>query len=84
MYFLPEPVGLSFTAATMSVALDEGRTITVPLAWNPHLLCASQKQFAAFEPGPPGTHWDEVDENISVEGMLASRGDMTRSPLRAA
>jgi hypothetical protein len=84
MYFLPEPVGVTFTDDTMSVDLDDGRTITVPIAWYPRLMRASPIQRAAYDLSPAGVHWEEIDEDISVAGMLAGRGDMTRTPLRAA
>ena len=73
MNFFPEPVGVSFDDAAMSVALDDGRTITVPLAWYPRLKNASRQQLEAYELSPGGVHWDELDEDISVEGMMAAR-----------
>ena len=73
MDFFPEPVGVTFDAATMSVALDDGRTITVPLAWYPRLRKAERRLLEAFELSPGGVHWDELDEDLSVEGMMAAR-----------
>lgn len=73
MNFFPEPVGASFDEYTMSVALDDGRTISVPLAWYPRLRNASHDQLQAYELSPGGIHWDALDEDISVEGMMAAR-----------
>ena len=84
MYFLPEPISVGFTDDTMSVGLDDGRTITVPVAWYPRLSHATHEQRLAFDLSPGGVHWEAIDEDISIEGMLAGRGDMTRSPLKAA
>ena len=84
MYSLPEPIAASFTDDSMSVALEDGRTITVPLAWYPRLLHATPAQRLAYDLSPGGVHWEEIDEDVSVEGMLAGQGDMTRTPLKAA
>lgn len=84
MYFLPEPIDVTFTEDTMSVALDDGRTITVPIAWYPRLMHATSTERLAFDLSPGGIHWEAIDEDISVEGILAGRSDMTRTPLRAA
>ena len=84
MYFLPEPVSVSFTDDSMSVALEYGRIITVPVAWYPRLAKASTEQRLAFELSPAGVHWDEIDEDISVEGMLVGRGEASTAPRKAA
>jgi Protein of unknown function (DUF2442) len=84
MYFLPEPVSVSFTDDSMSVALEDGRIITVPVAWYPRLAKASAAQRLAFELSPAGVHWDEIDEDISVEGMLVGRGEAATAPRKAA
>ena len=84
MYFLPEPVSVSFTDDSMSVALEDGRVITVPVAWYPRLAKASTEQRLAFELSPAGIHWDEIDEDISVEGMLVGRGEAATAPRKAA
>lgn len=73
MFSFPEPVAISFDDSAMSVALDDGRTITVPLAWYPALLHASPKQRSEYWLSPGGVHWDALDEDISVEGMFGAR-----------
>lgn len=64
--------GLSFTDESLSVALKDGRTITVPLAWYPRLLNASRKQRERWEVagGGYGIHWPDLDEDLSTEGLL--------------
>ena len=62
----------------MSVALSDGRTIGVPLAWFPRLLDATPEQLENYELSPCGLHWEELDEDISVAGLLAGRGDETK------
>jgi hypothetical protein len=84
MYFLPEPVGVSFTDDMMSTSLDDGRTITVPIAWYPRLLKATLAQRLDFELSPGGVHWDEIDEDVSVEGMLIGRNQNGSSRREAA
>jgi hypothetical protein len=66
------------------VELSDGRTIGVPLAWFPRLLRASLAQRARYEISPGGLHWEELDEDISVAGLLAGRADNSKHPLAAA
>ena len=63
---------VNFTDETISVDLMDGRTITVPLTWYPRLLNATEQQRAKWEicGGGYGIHWEEIDEDISTEGML--------------
>jgi hypothetical protein len=67
-----------FDADTLWVGLSDGRVLGVPLAWFPHLLRATPAQREAFEISPFGLHWEGLDEDISVEGLLAGRGDRGR------
>lgn len=75
-----------FDDFTMWVDLADGRTIGVPLAWFPRLLHATPDQRAAvmISPSGRGLHWDELDEDISVPGLLAGRGDLTTTHSSAA
>ena len=61
-----------FTDDTISVDLMDGRTITVPLVWYPRLLKATKEQREKWEVcgGGYGLHWEEIDEDLSTEGML--------------
>jgi hypothetical protein len=73
-----------FEEHTMWVDLTDGRTLGVPLAWFPRLLNATPKQREAVEISRVGLHWEEIDEDISIAGLLAGRGDMTRRSEHAA
>ncbi len=61
-----------FTEETVNVDLMDGRIITVPLVWYPRLLHATLKQRSNWEVcgGGYGIHWDDLDEDLSTEGML--------------
>jgi hypothetical protein len=63
---------VKFTKDTLSVALRDGRTITVPLAWYPRLLGASvaQRKNWRVAGGGYGIHWPDIDEDLSTEGLL--------------
>lgn len=77
---------LRFDDHTMWVDLTDGRTIGIPLAWFPRLLHATAEQRQHYRLGVSGNglHWEELDEDISVEGLLAGRGDLTHRPSQAA
>ena len=77
---------LSFDASMMWVDLADGRRLGVPLAYFPRLLAATPEQRAQFEFSGAGTgiHWDDLDEDISVEGLLLGVGDRTRTTRIAA
>jgi hypothetical protein len=63
------------TDDTFSVDLSDGRSISVPLAWFPRLQHASpteRKHWRLIGKGT-GIHWEDFDEDISVEGLLAGR-----------
>lgn len=72
------PTAVHFDEDTMSVDLADGRTIRVPLAWFPRLLNAAPAQRKRVELSRLGLHWEDLDEDISVAGLLKGRGDMTR------
>jgi hypothetical protein len=63
------------TDDTLMVELDDGRTISVPTAWYPRLLHASEKERNSWRllGNGNGIHWDSIDEDISIEGLLAGR-----------
>jgi hypothetical protein len=65
------------------VELSDGRTLGVPLAWFPRLLRATRQQREACQISPRGLHWEAIDEDISIAGLLAGRSDGTR-PLPSA
>ena len=78
------PMSVRFDEHTMWVELSDARTLGVPLAWFPRLLDATPAQREAVELSRLGLHWDELDEDISVEGLLAGRGDQTVTRKRVA
>lgn len=78
------PKKVWFDEASLWIELSDARTIGVPLAWFPRLLEASPAQREAFELSAFGIHWEELDEDISVQGLLEGRGDMTREPRQVA
>lgn len=65
-----------FDDDSMWVALFDGRTLGVPLAWFPRLLNATMAERTAVTVSPSGLHWEVLDEDISVAGLIAGRGDM--------
>jgi hypothetical protein len=68
-----------FDADNLWVLLTDGRQIAVPLAYFPRLLNASQDNLNDFiiSGGGTGVHWESLDEDISVEGLLLGFGDRT-------
>jgi hypothetical protein len=72
-----------FDEHTMWVELTDGRTIGVPLAWFPRLLRATPAEREQVELSRVGLHWEAIDEDISVAGLLAGRGNMHMSRLDA-
>lgn len=75
---------ISFNEATMWVKLSDERTIGIPLTWFPRLLHASSEQLNDYTLTPRGIHWDALNEDISVAGLLAGRGDITHHPHKVA
>lgn len=69
-------MNISATAArfdehTMWVDLSDGRTLGVPLAWFPPLLHANPEARRQVKLSRVGLHWEDLDEDISVAGLLA-------------
>ena len=66
---------VSLTDDTLVVELVDGRTITVPLTWYPRLAHGTPAERAdwRFIGEGEGLHWPKLDEDISVEGLLAGR-----------
>jgi hypothetical protein len=72
------PTAVRFDEHTMWVDLADGRTLGVPLAWFPRLLRATPAERDRVELSRVGLHCEELDEDISIAGLLAGRGDMTQ------
>ena len=66
---------VSVTADTLAVDLSDGRTISVPLAWFPRLLHGTpeERNNWRFIGDREGIHWPDLDEDISVENLLAGK-----------
>lgn len=73
-----------FDDNAMWIDLTDGRTLGVPLAWFPRLLNATPAQREQVEISRTGLHWEKLDEDISVAGLIAGRGDMTAQPEQVA
>ena len=77
---------LNFDTTMMWVSLADGRKLDVPLAYFPRLLQATSEQRLNYEwsGGGTGIHWDELDEDVSVQGLLMGMGDRTYTRRLAA
>jgi hypothetical protein len=73
-----------FDAESMWVDLEDGRVIGVPLAWFPRLLHGTSEQRSQVRISSRGLHWEALDEDISIAGLLAGQGDQTRKHPAAA
>lgn len=72
---IPNAIAVTVTEDTLCVDLSDGRTISVPLAWFPRLVHATKeerKNWRLIGKGE-GIHWEDIDEDISVEGLLAGK-----------
>jgi hypothetical protein len=72
---VPDAVDVRVTKDTLSVELSDGRTISVPLVWYPRLENAtpSEREHWRLNGKGQGIHWEDIDEDISVEGLLAGK-----------
>ncbi|MEY8712739.1 hypothetical protein A9B99_08255 [Mangrovibacter phragmitis] len=75
---------VKFDETTMWVELSDGRVMGIPLVWFPKLLNASEQDRCEYEFSKRGIHWDSLDEDISIDGLLAGKGDITHSPHHVA
>lgn len=69
---------IRFDEDTFWVDLSDGRVLGVPLAWFPRLLHATPEQRKACKISGRGLHWEALDEDISIAGLLSGQGDQTR------
>ncbi len=70
---VPSIENVTITEDTLSVDLSDGRTISVPLEWFPRLVHGTEEErnnWRLIGRGH-GIHWEDIDEDISVEGLLA-------------
>ena len=68
-----------FDDENLWVLLRDGRQLSIPLAYFPRLLKATPEKRNQYEisGGGMGLHWNKLDEDISVAGLLLGHGDMT-------
>ena len=80
---VPEAETISVSEDTLTAELSDGRTISVPLTWYPRLIHGTigERNNWRLIGGGQGIHWPELDEDISVESLLAGRasGESQRS-----
>src|SRR5437016_12890667 len=72
---VPLATNVVVTDDTLTVDLSDGRTISVPLAWYPRLVHATDEERSVWRliGRGEGIHWPKLDEDISVEGLIAGR-----------
>lgn len=75
--------GVAVTEDTLTVELSDGRSVSAPLAWYPRLVYATPEESADWRliGRGAGVHWPALDEDISVENLLAGQasGESQRS-----
>ena len=72
---VPNAESVTVTNDTLSVDLSDGRTISVPLSWFPRLVHATRAERRNWRLTGKGhgVHWPDIDEDISIEGLVAGR-----------
>lgn len=72
---IPNAVDVKSTDEALTVELSDGRALSVPLTWYPRLLHATPEERSHWRliGKGQGIHWDDLDEDISVENLLAGR-----------
>ncbi len=80
----PRMMAMNVTEDTIFAELEDGRTVSVPLAWSWRLSEATAEQRKNFEiiGNGEGAHWPDIDEDISIRGMLS--GVPARPPKKQA
>jgi len=84
MINLVSPTAVRFDNDSMWVDLSDGRTLDVPLAWFPRLLNGTPTQREQVTISSRGLHWEELDEDVSIAGLLAGLGDESAGKTFAA
>lgn len=71
----PSAICARVLAEAVVIDLSDGRTVTAPLAWYPRLLHGTARERRNWRVigGGEGIHWPDLDEDLSVEGILAGR-----------
>jgi hypothetical protein len=78
---LPRVISASVTDDTLSVDMEDGRTVSVPIGWFPRLAHGNASERANFQISGAGygLHWPDLDEDIGIEGLLLGKHS-TESP----
>jgi hypothetical protein len=78
---LPRVMNVSVTDDTLSVDLEDGRTVSIPIGWYPRLAHGTPAERANVQIAGAGfgLHWPDLDEDIGVEGILLGKPS-TESP----
>lgn len=68
-------INVTVTDDTLSVDLEDGRTIAIPIGWYPRLAYGTPAERANFQISGAGygIHWPDLDEDIGVEGLLLGK-----------
>lgn len=74
-FILPRAVSVTVTDDTLSVDLEDGRTVSVPIGWYPRLAYGTTAERANVQISGAGygLHWPDLDEDIGVQGLLTGR-----------
>ena len=80
-FSLPRVTGVSVTEDTLSVDLEDGRTVSVPIGWYPRLAhgTSAERENVQVAGAGFGIHWPDLDEDIGIEGILLGKPS-TESP----
>lgn len=82
-FAIPNIRDVAVTDESLTVELEDGRTVTAPLAWYPRLSHATPEERAHWRliGSGIGIHWEDIDEDISVESLLLGKcsGESQRS-----
>jgi hypothetical protein len=72
---LPRIISVTVTDDTVSVDLEDGRTIAVPIGWYPRLAHGTSAERASVQISGAGygLHWPDLDEDIGIEGLLVGK-----------
>jgi Protein of unknown function (DUF2442) len=74
------PVAVEFKDGMLLVKLKDGRLIGTPIAWYPRLANATPEQLGKVELSTFGLHWEDLDEDLGIEGMLQGIQPKPREP----
>ena len=79
---MPEVRDVAVSEETLRVELSDGRTLSVPTGWYPRLAYATEDERADWRiiDAGHGIHWSALEEDVSLEGLLAGRASGESQP----